>query len=252
MKKCLISLALPAALLMFLFLGYQNSKPQPLYILMYHHIVPDGVNCNDWTVTESHFRADLQWLSDNGYTTILPSQLTDNTRLPKKTVLITFDDGYASNYELAFPILEEFQAKAVISLITRRIEDHHPDFLTWDMCRDLAASGLIEFGSHTHDSHSAQTRGIRRLEGETQREYEARIFPDIQTSIDLMKEHIGVIPTFFAYPHGETDAWCDSFIAEHFLVSVTTLHGIAELKDGLHNMNRHNISMDHPVWTYLP
>lgn len=47
-----------------------------LYILMYHHFVPDtDEELNDWTLTESRFREDLQWLADNGYTTVLPREL---------------------------------------------------------------------------------------------------------------------------------------------------------------------------------
>lgn len=252
MRHSILALLLAAVLLPAILIGYGAIQAKPLYILMYHHLVPDGTTCNDWTVTESHFRADLQWLSDHGYTSIFPSQLVSGEPLPKKPVLITFDDGYASNYQLALPILQEFQTKAVISIITRRIDEEKTDFLTWDMCRSLAQSGLIEFGSHTHDAHSAQTRGILRLKGETQEEYESRIFPDILTSIRLIRENIGTDPMFFAYPHGQTDPWADSFIDEHFPVSVTTLHGAADLRQGLGQMRRHNISMDHPVWTYLP
>lgn len=252
MKRSFLLLLLAAVMLPALFIGYDAMRAKPLYILMYHHIVPDGTPCNEWTVTESHFRDDMKWLADHGYHSIFPSQLVSGETLPKKPVLVTFDDGYASNYQLALPILQEFQTKAVISIITRRIEEEKPDFLTWDMCRDLSRSGLVEFGSHTHDSHSAQTRGILRLEGESREAYEQRIFPDIETSIRLIRENLGTEPVFFAYPHGQTDAWCDEFIAQRFPVTVTTLHGAADLRQGLSQMKRHNISMEHPVWTYLP
>lgn len=223
-----------------------------LYILMYHHVVEDGVNYNDWTITTSRFREDLQWLQDNGYTPILPRQLAAGEPLPEKAVMITFDDGYASNLQLALPILQEFNTPAVISLITNAMEKEEPDFLTWDMCRELAASGLIEFGSHTHDTHSAKTRGIRRLPDETQEAYEARVFPDIQHSVDLIEEKIGTNVTFFAYPHGEADPWANEFVDALFPVTVTTRHGPTDIRNGLHRMPRHNITVGSPVWTYLP
>ena len=51
----------------------QNTE---LYILMYHDFVEgDGADCNNWTLPISRFREDLQWLSDHGYTAVLPSQL---------------------------------------------------------------------------------------------------------------------------------------------------------------------------------
>ena len=104
-----------------------------LYILMYHHFVPDtDEELNDWTLTESRFREDLQWLADNGYTTVLPRELAAGEPLPEKAVMLTFDDGYASNYQIAYPLLQEFQAKAAIAMIVRRTVDAKPDFLTWE------------------------------------------------------------------------------------------------------------------------
>ena len=233
-----------------------EPEPKPanhtLYILMYHHVVEDGVNYNDWTITTSRFREDIQWLKDNGYTAILPRQLAAGEPLPEKAVMITFDDGYASNLTLALPILQEFNTPAVISLITNAMETEEPDFLTWDMCQELAASGLIEFGSHTHSLHSAQTRGIRRLPDETQAEYEARVLPDIQHSVDLIGEKLGINVTFFAYPHGVTDSWADEFVDSLFPVTVTTRHGPTDIRKGIHRMPRHNITVDVPVWKFLP
>ena len=48
------------------------AKNTKLYVLMYHHVVPDGTDCNNWTITEGRLREDLLWLRDNGYTCVLP------------------------------------------------------------------------------------------------------------------------------------------------------------------------------------
>ena len=87
--------------------GALAGNGQSLPILMYHDVVEDGQPCNTWTVTTGRLRQDLQWLKDHGYTCVLPRDL-EKGPLPKgKAVLITFDDGYASNYRLAFPILRQ-------------------------------------------------------------------------------------------------------------------------------------------------
>lgn len=235
-----------------------NAKPNhTLYILMYHHIVEDGSNHNNWTITPSRLREDLQWLRDNGYTCVLPRELASGAPLPPKAVMITFDDGYESNYKLAYPILKEFNAKFVIALITHHMEDHTPGFLTWDMCREMQSSGLVEFGSHTHNLHvrSSEPNGpqaTKRLPGESQAAYEARVFPDLQTSIDLISKHLGQAPVFLAYPHGIVDKWETSFVKEHFKVSVTTKHGPADISNGLYNLPRHNITVENPASKYLP
>lgn len=223
-----------------------------LYILMYHDVVEgDGSGCNNWTITTDRLREDLQWMTDNGFTFYLPSELARGTALAEKAVMITFDDGYASNYTLAFPILKEFNAKAAISPIVKRIEDGVPGFLTWDMCREMADSGLVEFGSHTYDAHRESPRGIQRMEGESREAYEARMFPDLQTSIDLLEENLGREVCFFAYPHGQTERWASDFLAEHFSVSVTTDHGPANLAKGLYNLPRHNVTIENKASKWL-
>ena len=229
------------------------SNNHTLYILMYHSVVDgDGSNCNDWMTTTQRLREDLQWLKDHGYTTVLPSELASGTPLPEKAVLITFDDGYANNYTQAFPVLQEFHAKAVISMIVRRTVDGKPDFLTWDMCKEMADSGLVEIGSHTYDSHANDPRGIKRMAGESRQDYETRIFSDIETSISLIEEHVGKPVTFFAYPHGQTEPWASDFLKEHFSMTVTTQHGPADISHGLYDLPRHNINFKEPLSKYLP
>ena len=142
-----------------------SGNGQALPILMYHDVVEDGQPYNTWTVTAGRFRQDLQWLKDHGYACVLPRELARG-HLPRgKAVLITFDDGYESNYRLAFPILKEFGDKAAIALVTKSVDQGEPGFLTWDMCREMEASGLVEFGSHTPmicTTTSPVASGVRR------------------------------------------------------------------------------------------
>ena len=232
------------------------QEPAPscskLYILMYHDVVEgDGSGCNDWTITTDRLREDLQWMTDQGFTFYLPRELAQGVPLAEQSVMITFDDGYASNYTLAFPLLKEFGAKAVISPIVRYVQEGVPGYLTWDMCREMAASGLVEFGSHTYDLHGADDQGIRRLEGECQADYEARVLPDLQTSIDLLSAELGQPVTFFAYPNGKTEPWAVQFLAEHFSVTVTTAHGPADLSGGLYSLPRHNVTVQNKASQWL-
>lgn len=262
MKHRLLGLLTCVLIAVALLAGYdivetrRSKDPEPpkapLYILMYHSFVPDGTDCNAWTTTESRFREDLQWIVDHGYRFVSPSFLASGEPLPEKAVMLTFDDGYADNYEIAYPILKEFGAPAVIALITKRIVDAKPGFLTWDMCREMLDSGLVEIGSHGHDVHALQNQGVARNEGESQADYEARVFPDIQTSIDLIQQELGVTPIFFAYPYGRTDPWITDFIEERFSVTVTTDFAVADVDGGLYNMPRFNMSANVPITDYLP
>ena len=230
----------------------QPSENTRLYILMYHQLVLEGQPCNTWAVTDVRFREDLEWLAGSGWTTVLPSELAGEGPLPDKAVMITFDDGYCSNYWVAYPLLQEYQAKAVISVIAGLIDREEPYFLTWTMCRIMVQSGLVEIGSHSYDLHSSDCRGLRRLQGECQADYEARVFPDLQSGIDRIEANVGVRPTLFAYPFGKTEPWATGFIREHFSASVTTRCGSADTAQGPYGMNRYTVTMDTPLRDILP
>ena len=226
-----------------------------LYILMYHSVVPDGTDCSAWTTTESQLRADLQWITEHGYTTVLPEELAAGKPLPKRAVLITFDDGYANNYNIAFPVLKEFNAKAVISPVVAYTQSEVYGFLTWDMCREMAASGLVEIGSHTSNLHEqvpGMPFGILRRRGESRQAYEKRVLTDIETSIQLLETNLDRKITFFAYPYGQTDAWASAFLRKHFAVTVTTEERVANISGGLYDLPRYNINSVRTARSVLP
>ena len=230
---------------------YSGEK---LPVLMYHHVVEDGQECNDMTVTASRLREDLQWLKDNGYTTVLPRELAAGEALPEKPVLITFDDGYRSNYNLAFPIFQEFEAKMVISVMVYMQDNAASDFITWAMCREMVDSGLIEIGSHTYLLHNLDERGgsfdpqgvngVQRKPEESDGDFQARVLDDIQRSYDLIAEELEVSPTFFAYPFGLTEPDADGLIRELFPVTAVTLPKTADLSEGLWDLPRHTVTMN--------
>lgn len=227
------------------------QTPHELYVLMYHDVVPDGQPCGDWTVTAGRFQEDLQWLVDNEYQVVSVNDLAQGMPLPERAALITFDDGYRSNYTLAFPLLQQYNMPAAIALIEHYLDEEDPWYLTWDMCREMQQSGLVEIGSHTYNMHT-MSRCIRRLKGETQLQYGARVFADLQKSIDRIETELGVPVRYFAYPNGRYDKWADDFMTEHFQVTVSSDLGCSDLSGGLYKLPRCNINMDLPPARFLP
>lgn len=169
-----------------------------LPILMYHGITEDTSKVNDYTILAGTFENDLLWLKDNGYTTISAKQLIDyvekGSALPKKPVMITFDDGYENNYTLAYPLLEKHNMKAIISIIGS--ESRIPS--------NIATSSLIEFGNHTYDLHSNDggRKGADKLPGESQEDYARVIAEDLLKTQELIEETAGYYPLVFAWPYG--------------------------------------------------
>ncbi len=241
---------------------YRPPVPNPLPVLMYHHLVPDGEDCNDMTVTVGRMDHDLQWLSDHGYTTILPADLLSGEALPEKPVLVTFDDGYRSNYELLYPLLQKYQAKAAIALIVGMQDNQWADqFLRWEECREMADSGLVEIGSHTYMLHNMDGRegaftpgginGIERIPEESDEAFADRVLSDIQQSHDRIEAELGREANFFAYPYGLIEPDAEPLINELFPVTFITLNGTHSLDDGLRQMERMTVTMQTPLWRVL-
>lgn len=234
-----------------------------LPVLMYHHVVPDGEPCNEMTVTAGRLEQDLCWLAANGYRTVLPRELAAGEPLPEKAVLITFDDGYRSNYTLAFPLLQKYQAKAAVALMAYMPDNWAEAFLSWDMCREMNASGLVEIGSHGFAIHNlderqgnfipGQANGVQRRKGESDNDFYCRVLDDLRYSYDRISQETGVPPTFFAYPFGKTDPDADAYLEALFPLTVVTGPGkrSANLSKGLHQLPRFTVTMQHPPADFL-
>lgn len=239
-----------------------EAPSQKLPVLMYHHVVPDGTACNDMTVTVSKLAGDLQWLKDHGYETVLPRQLISGEALPEKPVLITFDDGYRSNYDLAYPLFRQYQAKAVISIMVYMQDHNISSFMSWEMCREMADSGLVEIGSHTYQLHNLGERngnftpgginGIQRDPNESDEEFQVRVLGDLQLSHDLIEANLGRDLTFFAYPFGIREPDAEALIQELFPVTVVTTKGTADLSAGTKHLTRWTVTMNTDLASILP
>ncbi|OGR91457.1 MAG: hypothetical protein A2V88_06625 [Elusimicrobia bacterium RBG_16_66_12] len=172
--------------------------------LMYHKIgdAPPGSRLKKLWVAADDFRRQLDYLKEHGYTAVTPSDWRDAEKglgpLPEKPVLITFDDGYMNNYEIAYPLLREAGMKGCVFLVYETLDKHNAwhdpasepwlKMLTRAQVREMQDSGVIEFGSHTmrHRNLAAipldETRwelaeSKKRLEDELGREMVAFAYP---------------------------------------------------------------------------
>ena len=116
-------------------------------ILMYHGVTDDVWGMSDLFVSPSRLEEQLQYLEENGFTPIWFSDLAYVDQI-EKPIILTFDDGYMDNYTELYPLLQKYQMKATIFVITDTI-DLNPRNLTADQIRELSASGLVEIQSHT-------------------------------------------------------------------------------------------------------
>ncbi len=184
-------------------------------ILMYHSILKDPAAAGDYVISPEVLEADLRYLKNNGYTTVLSRDLyayvTEGKRLPEKPVVITFDDGHANNLLYALPILEKLDMCAVISIVGKYSEqysasdDHHPSYayLSWSEINALLESGRIEIANHSYDMHEQLTRkGTMKKADETQETYTQRLKLDLNETQRLLNENCHTTPIAFTYPFG--------------------------------------------------
>jgi len=110
-------------------------------VLNYHKIELN----NDIGITSRHpadFRRDMEYLAQNSYHSITFKDIKTCNDLPENPVIITFDDGYASVYEQAYPVLTEFDFNAVVFIPSAYIGGYND----WD----------VQFGSQKYRHLSKQ------------------------------------------------------------------------------------------------
>lgn len=204
MKKRFLFIILIVIIAFVVFFISKNTKQKDnikIPILLYHDfvlIVPESDPDNfHYINTPQSFEENIKVLLENGYTFISFQELNDanngKTDFPEKPILITMDDGYLSNYEYIFPILKKYNIKASIFIVTDKIgkEIDGKKYLTWEQCKEMQGSGLVEIFSHStrhvfYDRFSVRT-----------------VRDDVVKSYEIIEENLGEKSLkVFAYPYG--------------------------------------------------
>jgi peptidoglycan/xylan/chitin deacetylase (PgdA/CDA1 family) len=170
-------------------------------VLLYHDISDDYRDA--YTVSPSLFSAQMEWLFNNGFRAIA---LRDIDRIPEngKAVVITFDDGYATYMDYAFPLFREYGFHSTINVIGAYVgkylkEGGNRPMLAWDEYRHLLRSGRVDVGCHTHDLHAAAHRGVLGVSDRTLEE-------DLERYRTVLRRETGISTDILAWPYGLYDA----------------------------------------------
>jgi peptidoglycan/xylan/chitin deacetylase (PgdA/CDA1 family) len=149
----------------------QEYGPGRIPCLLYHQLQPAGSTASNvdpvYVCYADRFAEQMDYLKRAGYTTLTLDDLTEarrhSRRLPEKPVLITFDDGFASNYELAFPVLRRNGQRATIFMTPDRSSANFQAFA--DLDRPLQDAELSELtaGGIDIQSHGLTHRFLTDL-----------------------------------------------------------------------------------------
>lgn len=244
----------------------RRDRTADVPVLLYHHLDPNADGGNSMVITPATFARQIQALHDAGYTGVsveeLQSYVHDGTPLPERPIVITFDDGYLSNYEYAFPILQKYGMKATIFVIGSSVGHTEfykgtthpvtPHFGAAEIA-EMIASGLIEIQSHTYDMHQmpAYETGVARptiqqLPDETDADYIQALTEDARLQKDLLEPMTGQKIVAVAYPLGAySPLTCTTLSQCGIEATFTTISGSNTIEKGvpqsLMNLNRYGV-----------
>ncbi|MDN3920014.1 polysaccharide deacetylase family protein [Roseateles violae] len=181
-------------------LGVHADHYQTVPILCYHRFGGTG---GKMSVTPANFAAQLDWLARNGYHVIRLSQLVDflagRQALPRRSVVITIDDGYESVHRYALPLLRKHGFPATLFVYTDFIGAG--DALSWAQLQELAESGLVDVQAHSKTHRNLIERDAEASEPRYRQELES----EVRVPRELLQRHLPVRVRHFAYPFGDAN-----------------------------------------------
>lgn len=225
-----------------------------LPILLYHHVAPDR------EIRPVDLEQQLVALLAAGFQSLSLDELlaalkADHSTLPKGFA-VTFDDGYLDNWVHAFPVLKKLKVKATAYLVTGVVEERSDlraaeavtdtramergagGFLSWAEAREMQASGLVTFGSHSHTHrHWDRKQAYRNLDEE------------LAQSKALIEKNLGQICRHLAWPWGDFNlSWTTKVRSAGYVSAATVRSGANTKGTDPFRLQRVNVSRADPQW----
>ncbi|MCL4585951.1 polysaccharide deacetylase family protein [Fusobacterium nucleatum] len=221
---------------------YVNRKKYEVPVIMYHRVINNAENEGVYGtyIYEDMFKKHLQYLKDKNYTVITFKDLDkigwrNRFEKDRKYIILTFDDGYKDNYDLAFPILKEFNFKATIFLMgsltynewdAKAGGERKFSLMSVEMIKEMQDYG-IEFGAHTFNHPKINTLSNEEIEHQ---------IVDVKKPLE---EKIGKEIITFAYPYGILNDYAKEMAKKAgYTFALATDSGSVCLSDDLYQIRR--------------
>jgi peptidoglycan/xylan/chitin deacetylase (PgdA/CDA1 family) len=180
--------------------GVTPGGYQIVPILTYHNLGEQAKG--RLVLAASSFREQMRYLKTNGYRVVSLADFVEFTRLnrqlPQRSVVLTFDDGYHSFKDFAYPVLKELGFTATLFIYTDWVGAGRAA-LNWNELREMAAAGFdIQAHTKTHAD-------LRRAQGESEAQYARRMQAELEQPQELFTKNLGHRSQILAYPYGRWD-----------------------------------------------
>jgi len=207
--------------------GVYGSGYQLVPVLVYHNI--GAQRKGQLLIAASTFEEQMRYLKAEGYHAIrledFLAHLSQKRQLPKRSVLITFDDGHKGFLQYAQPVLKELGFPVVLFIQSDQIaQNPNATTLSWSELRELPKGNVdIQAHSKTHGD-------LRRASRESESSYTRRMRVELGTPLTLLREQLPELakaPETIAYPYGEWDESLLGYVKQYGYVAGFTLRGEA-------------------------
>ena len=201
-KKIIYLLIFLFVLCLMVLSYFHFFKEDVVPVLTYHNVVDVIEDDPNVTVNIStkKFEKQIKWLHDHGYKTITMDELYDwkvnNKKIPRKSILITFDDGWKSYYTKAIPILEKYNMKSnvfVVFKFTENVTKENSDlYMNFDDIKDIINNHKdMTILSHSYDLHNKENADSNDY--------------DLYNNDMKKVEELGYNIKYYAYPYGHNN-----------------------------------------------
>lgn len=233
----LLSISLSAVLWQLPHLAWSETLAHnPTLTVIGYHEITNRKNAliPEYAVSTTHFKQHIAWLKNNGFHFISVDQLLQanqgQSQLPEKPVLLTVDDGYASFYQNAYPIIKANKIPVVLAVVGSWLEPkegqnidfsgkqiQRNEMLSWSELKEMQDSGLVEIANHSYNLHrgilgnpqgNLESAAVTRLYNpqtaryEDDQHYQKRIFDDLKQNNQLLTAHGLKAPRVMVWPYG--------------------------------------------------
>lgn len=193
-------------------------------VLMYHHVENLSIavkeNRASLSVDPEIFEQQMAYLVKNGYTSIKADTLIQalllKQPLPKKSIVVSLDDGYSDMFTNAFPIAKKYGV--ILNLMIPTGLMGNPGYLTWEQINTMVTSGMTSVFNHTW-SHFSLTTGSHD-----------KVIKEVSTAQQELHSHVGNVPKILTYPYGTYNTSIISTLTKelHFVGGFSTNPGTVQ------------------------
>jgi peptidoglycan/xylan/chitin deacetylase (PgdA/CDA1 family) len=198
--------------------GVEANGYQLVPVLVYHNIgkEPRG----RLVLGVDAFTEQMKYLKAHGFRVVSVAEFVEwlqlRRQLPKKTVVLTFDDGYRSFREHAYPVLRELGFTATLFVYTDYVGAGR-NALNWDDLKTLAAQGFDV------QAHSKSHADLRRGDHESEAQYGRRMQAELIDAPRVLARSVGRPVSFLAYPYGRVDDAVLAKVKDHGYLAAFTV-----------------------------